>query len=775
MKFTVENILDLVPEQGTLETKKLEKILKLTKKEQREQLNLAISALGKIGLIQEVQSGEISKFKHEGIIEARLRCSSKGYCFALREDDGDDIYIRDHNLNNAWNGDRVLVRINREGIRRRSPEGAVQCILERNSTTLVCMLEKTDDKIIANPLDERINAVINIEESNNNDSSIIQQAKIVEVKIDLYPVGQYPAKGHVVRPLTLDAGKNGDLDILLTKSNLNQEVNPPRSSLKTPSQKKRVDLTNQPSLLLRSWQGKDAPPLSAIYVEPQAAGVRLWLHAPAISERLTVRNSLDNWLREKGESHCLTDEWKPLLNKTLTKQSEFQVGEQNESVSLRVDISPTGNIEDWEFYLANVKPVALITPEMLTALSERKPKARTLPAILKPIKDHIDTVKTTIFAASLIKKREESIGLIQLELPIPKLEYLGDLNWQNPDTNNQEWILPIDETDPNSILSVFTREANRIWAKHLQDINLPGLVLESQPIDTNSINDVAKSAISLEIPLSLNDEGNPTAQELVNSFKDTNYKRVLQQQLTYCIHEPVLKQINCFADSVTNDSVSSILQSNNIVFNQQAPWVNASLHYSDLMNQQVITFLLNDGKSSPTTRSKSKISLAKMGIGKSISWNLFSSSIQHTINNLFTVSTCSKQNNLRRKAKNFKNELISFAQARTLESEIGKELEGTISGIQSYGFFVELPPSEAEGLVHVSSLADDWYEYRSRQNKLVGRKSRKTYQLGDIVKTRVLKVDLLRNQVDLELSTEDTPQKQLDNEKNNEAHQTIKE
>jgi ribonuclease R len=54
-----------------------------------------------------------------------------------------------------------------------------------------------------------------------------------------------------------------------------------------------------------------------------------------------------------------------------------------------------------------------------------------------------------------------------------------------------------------------------------------------------------------------------------------------------------------------------------------------------------------------------------------------------------------------------------------------------------------------EGLVHVSSLVDDWYEYRSRQNRLVGRKNRRTYMLGDRVEVVIQKVDVLRHQIDL--------------------------
>jgi ribonuclease R len=54
-----------------------------------------------------------------------------------------------------------------------------------------------------------------------------------------------------------------------------------------------------------------------------------------------------------------------------------------------------------------------------------------------------------------------------------------------------------------------------------------------------------------------------------------------------------------------------------------------------------------------------------------------------------------------------------------------------------------------EGLVHVSSLKDDWYEYRSRQNQLVGRRSRRTYLLGDMVDVEIQQVDALRHQIDL--------------------------
>ena len=67
------------------------------------------------------------------------------------------------------------------------------------------------------------------------------------------------------------------------------------------------------------------------------------------------------------------------------------------------------------------------------------------------------------------------------------------------------------------------------------------------------------------------------------------------------------------------------------------------------------------------------------------------------------------------------------------------------------GFFVEIPELFVEGLVHVSTLNNDWYEYRSRQNLLIGRKSKKSYKTGDLINIKIIKVDILKYQIDLEL------------------------
>ncbi|MCH2565536.1 MAG: RNB domain-containing ribonuclease [Prochlorococcus sp. ALOHA_A2.0_51] len=752
MKFTVADLLDQLPPTGGLEIKKLEKILKLTTKADRDGLETALQALLKLGIVNNEEAGAIKRSDDESLIEARLRCSSKGFCFALRDDGGDDIYIRDHQLNHAWNGDRVLVRITRDGGRRRSPEGGVQCILERTTTSLLGHVERKDQNILAIPLDDRILATIQLPDGDQAHLNDGEQTSVVEVKLDRYPIAQFPAEGHVARSLPLNGGPSSDRDLLLTKANLQDRPAPPRSSLKTPTAKHRQDLSSQPALLLRSWQVSDAPPLPAVYVEPHAGGTRLWIHAPAVAERLSIGNNLDLWLRDRAEALCLGEVWHPLLGQILSKACSFKVGEINDAVSVALDISADGEVTNWHFSLSSIKPVAEIGPKTLTALSNRKPKARTVPAALKPVKDHLAQLETLIFCARTLQMGEQASGSIELDLAVPELQCLGDLRWADPDSYRHQWALPLDQTDPQSVLSPMIRAAHRAWAQHAQNLQLPGLVIEASEADNNTLNDVAKSALALDIALELDEEGSPAATELAKAFSTTACRRVLDQQLRHALPEPLLR-LGIHDSQKENGNIESDHEdTKSMDSNLQSPWCCPTIHYTDLVNQEIIVSLLSNGKDRPNVRQKEKVVLGSRECWQQIKWPLFSTSQAKNLEEICSKSLVHRLNTLRRQAEELRQDLIAMVQARIVEPLVGEEHQGVISGVQSYGFFVEIPPSMAEGLVHVSSLNDDWYEYRSRQNRLVGRKNRKIYQLGDQVNVKVVKVDALRNQIDLEVN-----------------------
>ena len=133
---SVSKILENLDTDHGLEVSKLEKALKLTKKHDKDNLGIAIKALSKLGIIKTIDEHKLTINSEIDFIEGRVRCSSKGYCFVVREDQGEDIYIRDSNLNNAWQGDSVIVLITKQAQKRRAPEGSIQCVVKRFNENL---------------------------------------------------------------------------------------------------------------------------------------------------------------------------------------------------------------------------------------------------------------------------------------------------------------------------------------------------------------------------------------------------------------------------------------------------------------------------------------------------------------------------------------------------------------------------------------------------------------------------------------------------------------
>ena len=770
MKFTVADLLDQVPSDGALEIAKLEKILRLSNRAEKQTLELAVEALSRLGILNKDDSGGLRKCLTDDLVEARLRCSTKGFCFAIRDDGGDDIYIRDHQLNHAWNGDRVLVRITREGGRRRSPEGGVQCILERATTSLLATVEHQDDKLVAIPLDDRLLASIDLPIENAGYAATPSDEAVAEVVLDRYPVAQFSAQGHVARSLPLNGGADDDRDLMLTKSNLHQRPSSPRASLKAPSTKKRNDLTDQPALLLKPWSEENAVSLPAVHVIPHEGGTRLWIHAPAVAERLTSGNSLDQWLMNQSESICLGQQWIPLLNTALTKACAFRVGEIQDAVTLRLDMGPDCEWKDWEFSLTTIRPVADINHEHLSALENRKPKSRAIPASLKAIKDQINQLETLIFCARNAHESEKSAGLIELDLPRAQLDSLGDLNRLSPDGDSSNWTEPFNAAAPESLMAVLLRTAHRVWSCHSKNLGLPSVSLEAPPADDSALTDVAKAAVALDVPLELDEDGTPSADELSKAVAGCQFSRVLNLQLRQALPDSTYRLIGgpgsaTSMDDGTDGSETDVTpdiqpdeqeqqdtQTKDSGWSESlAPWCCPTLHYADVLNQQVLCHLLNDGKDRPSVRQKNKVEIGRQGAGELITWPLFTASQEQKLSELFRERVLQRLNTRRRQVSELRKDVIAMAHARSAEPMVNQEQSGVISGVQSYGFFVEIPPSMAEGLVHVSSLNDDWYEYRSRQNRLVGRRSRRVYQLGDHVTVKVLKVDVLRNQIDLEV------------------------
>ena len=106
---------------------------------------------------------------------------------------------------------------------------------------------------------------------------------------------------------------------------------------------------------------------------------------------------------------------------------------------------------------------------------------------------------------------------------------------------------------------------------------------------------------------------------------------------------------------------------------------------------------------------------------------------------------------MERRADEAERELLQWKKVRFMADKVGDEYEGYITGVAPFGLFIELIEHYVEGLVHVSSMADDYYRFVEQQHILRGENTKKVYRLGDKVQVQVVRVDMERRQVDLGL------------------------
>ena len=730
--FNTSNIIDNIKKDEIVEYKKLCKLLKISKKNDKDKLNIALDALEKLEIIRKNDKNEFENIKNENHIPAKIRCSSKGYCFAVRDNSNEDIYIKENLLNYAWNGDKVLVRIIKDGIRRRSPEGVVDCILERENKILLAKVEILNGKVYAFPIDDRILAKIILP---NKDKKYLYNPEIkniVKVEIDIFPIAQEEGKGHVIKELKLNNEYDNDVEFVLSKNNINTNKRDSYIDIKEPEIKDRLDLTSENSFMFKSWKNNNCPllPLIQININKDKTS-NLWIHVNSIAERINFNNkNIMEHFKNNYESIPLANNWYGYLEEKLINKAEFKVGEKNEAISLCISLSKDKEIVDWSFHLTDVKCKAVIENKYLEALNKRKSKSTT--KILEPLENYQEQIKFIISVAKQFRKDQLRKGKYEISREINNIKKLDEFYFHNPCEYSIDYFEPLNTLDPQTYISPILFEADAIWYQHSKNFNLKNISFFSDNLDYLNVNELIKHSQLIDNNFELDAEGNITLESLFNHCKDEHKKRILNKYL-----------INNLKTNKALISQSQEIDNKYIFAN--SPWTLPSKDFINFANQYNIYLMFKNSK-----RYK------HINILKKDSWEKFNSKLLNAsslkISNLiFDTSIIERYNTFKVKSNTYISNIISLKKIREAEKLVGEELKGLIITVQSYGLFVELPNLFIEGLVHVSTLNDDWYEYRSRQNLLIGRKSKNTFRVGDLINIKILKVDILKYQIDLEL------------------------
>jgi ribonuclease R len=748
MEFSIATLLANFTDDKLVARKVLEKKLGCEDEDSLQKLQIALEILEKVGLLVK-ERGKYRRVTEDGIIEAKLRCSSKGFCFAIQDTEGaEDIYIRESHLSNAWNGDRVLVRVLKEGSRRRSPEGEVKLILERSNHTLLARIKQVESGFRAIPLDDRLLFELKLLASGMKLDEAIDHLAHVEVL--RYPLAQYPPVGRVVQILGSDAEAAADIDLVTCKHDLSrtfpESVND--AAAKLPKKLLKADLKNRQDyrdlFTLTIGSTKDSQVIeNAFTFEKTLLGhSRLGFHITDVCHYVLPDEALDREAIKRGRSVYLGEVVLPMLPLSVAERCSLVVGSDRLSISCLITFdSESREVLDWEIQKGIIKVDEHISEQqaeaILTGEVSKSTKAKN-----KNSEEVVQMLRQVEALQQALKQVRLNRGSLQLNLP-PN---------QNP--YNDEGILgcaAVNDVPVRSLLTELVLLVNQLMANHLNALGIPAIWRVQGAPDSEDVQEMLKLAINLGVELSLEAEVDIQPldyQQLTRAFAESPSEQVL----TYLLQ-----------DTLKPASYSTNKGSHfGLALSEYTHCTAPLRRYPDLLMQRVYYSLLEHGRDRRNTRVKERVNLCHSASHSEINWNVLPPELQQELQSELT-RVIVQINDREKEVQEAEADLAGLQRASLMKQRIGEVFSGVITGVQSYGFFVEIEvpatedkesgnvkvPLRVEGLVHVSSLKDDWYEYRARQQALFGRKNRASYRLGDRVAVQVKSVDYYRQQIDL--------------------------
>jgi ribonuclease R len=752
MEFSIATLLANFTDDKLVAPKALEKKLDCQDDADIRKLQIALDALEKVGILIKERGRYRRSSDEEGLVEGKLRCSSKGFCFAIQDAEGaEDIYIRESQLSNAWNGDRVLVRVTKEGSRRRSPEGEVKLILERSNRSVLARVKQADNgEFRATPLDDRLLFELSIPENGLDLAGAIDQ--LVHVKVLRYPLGQSPPQGKVARILG-----DSDVDIVACKHDLPTEFSEEslQAAKALPSKitkaelKKRVDLRSLTTITLKaeSQQATLDSLDDALTLEKTKAGHwQLGIHIADVSYYVEADSAIDREAQRRGISVYLGDLVTPMLPEPITGNlCALLPGKERLAISVLVTLDAEGQVLEYEIQPTVIQVDHALSYDQAQAILERGDGRPSTD--LKPFSSVFDLLDNLATVSHTLKEQRRSRGAFELNLPekplagdaadgtskallTPKFHY---------DDEGALGAMVISPSVPtHTMLAELMLLANQVVAEHLQALEVPCIYRVHPTPDPDDVQELMKLAGSMGIDLKLAADEAVTSQDyqsFTQKFAESDAERVL----TYLLLETLKPAFY----SVTPKSHFGLALEQGYTH-----FTSPVRRYPDLLVHRVLHAVFEEGRDRKSTRAKEVVNLRHSSSHGEISWNVLPPEIQQELElhfNAVVVHLTERE----RVAQEAEQDLEGLKKAELMRERTGEIFHGLITGVQSYGLFVEIEELLVEGLVHVSSLKDDWYEYRSRQQTLVGRKNRKQYRLGDRIEVQVKSVDYYRQQIDL--------------------------
>lgn len=641
------------------------------------------------------------------LVTGTLDGNQKGFAF-LRPDDKNinDIFISPVDMNGAMHGDRVIVRPMKATEEVKSPEGKVIRIIERANDYVIGTFQKSKHFGFVVPDDKRISYDIFIPREEFNGANTNDK---VNVKITEWPVKRKNPEGSIVEVI-------GDIEDTLTHIEavlLNKKVRQvfPEEVIKEAVRvsaekiheqeyKRRTDLRDLPIITIDGADAKDLD--DAVYVEKISDNeYKLGVHIADVTHYVKEDRNLDKEALKRATSIYLVDRVIPMLPKELSNGvCSLNPNEDKLTLSCEMIINGKGNVVDYNIFESIIKNHYRMTYTDVSDILENNDEE-----LSKKYKEIVPMIKVMEELSLLLRKKREIRGAIDFDFPETKIIY--DEKGKAIDVTKYERRVS------NKIIEEFMLVCNETIAEHYYWLNMPFVYRIHEDPDEEKIYEFSTLIHNLGYTLKgVNNEVHPRElQQLLLKIKGTKEESLINNMMLRSLRKAI------YSPSST--------QHFGLAAQYYCHFTSPIRRYPDLQIHRIIKGQLN---------------------------GRFSEQDYQKLNER-TAIVAEQSSKMERIADEIERDCDKIKIAEYMSDKIGEEYDGVVSGVTSFGIFVELENS-VEGLVHISNMVDDFYIFDNEKKELYGKTSAKIFKIGDKVKIRVEKVSIARAEIDFALIEE---------------------
>ncbi|TWG86625.1 RNAse R [Cupriavidus gilardii J11] len=735
-----EEILGVLRTSGSpLSAGDIAKALSVTRKE-HDGFQKRLAAMERDGQIELNRKGRYELAHQPNFVVGRVQGHRDGFGFLIRDDGEDDIFLPERELQKAMHNDRAQVRV--VGYDRRGrPEGQIVEIVERANRFVIGRLLSENGVLVVAPEDKRISQDILIPPRAQGKAKVGQ---VVSVEIVDYPDRYVQPVGRVVEVLGDIDDPGMEIEIAVRKYGVPHTFSPAavKEALALPDEVRdsdlehRIDLRDVPLVTIDGEDARDFD--DAVYCEPVKIGrTKAWRLIVAIadvSHYVRPGTGLDADALDRATSVYFPRRVIPMLPEKLSN-GLCSLNPQVDRLCMVCDavITSKGEIKGYQFYPAVMHSAARLTyNEVWAVLSNTKgPEAHK--------------------RAELVPHLQNLYELFQVLLKARRAR--GAIDFDTTETyivcNAQgkiEQILPRTRNDAHRLIEECMLTANVCAADFLERFKHPALYrVHAGPSEEKLklLREFLKTA-----GLSLGGGDKPQASdyaEVMDKIKARPDAPMLQTMLLRSMQQAVYSP-----DNIGHFGLS---------YEAYTHFTSPIRRYPDLLVHRAIKAVLAHTKYQPTFAAGTEFNTAIAPKGRRMQAKDDAAKVEQMAARARRNEAIWDELGLHcsaneRRADEASRDVEAWLKCYFMRDKLGNEFAGTISSVTSFGIFVQLDELYVEGLVHVSELGSDYFQYDEARNELRGERTGIRYRLTDRVRVQVSRVDLDARKIDFRLVQE---------------------